>query len=73
MEVLTQRAGWAGLSRPTTRWHGPSWREARKLVASRWDAVETLAEALLRKGTVSGSEIEEIMVGTIPKLSAARS
>ncbi len=54
-------------SRPTTRWHGPSWRRARALLASRWDEVEAVADALLQRGTVRTKKIEATLLETTTK------
>ena len=60
---LAEFARFHGCSRPTTRWHGPSWRRARVLVTSRLETIEAIAVALLEQGTVKGEELEAIILG----------
>ena len=48
-------------SRPTTHWHGPSWRRARTLLDSHWDDVEAVTDALLKRGTVRSNTVEKIL------------
>jgi hypothetical protein len=46
------------------QWQKETWKECQKLVESRRGAIQRVAEALLRKGTLSGDEVEDLLYQT---------
>lgn len=61
-ENLEWFARWLGARRRADRWHGASWRRARALVVSHWDAVEAVSEALLSRRRIDGAQAERLVL-----------
>lgn len=52
-----------GLSRPTNRWHGPSWERARHLISGHSAGLEAIAAELLSRGSLTGIHVEALVAG----------
>lgn len=62
-EALSKLASSIGVERPTEHFYEEYWQEAQRLLDSHWEAVERVAEGLLKHRALNGNRVDALILG----------